>query len=59
MSLLLQAMTTEDDAEIKKSLRLVLKASKLGLVHESVHVNHIKDYTRKSQSQAESRNVLC
>jgi uncharacterized protein len=35
MSLLLQAMTTDDDKEIKKSLDLVLSASKLGLIHES------------------------
>lgn len=47
MSLLLQAMTSEDDAEIKESLALVLKASRLGLVHESINVNRIKDYTSK------------
>lgn len=35
MSLLLQAMTTDDDEEIKESLNLVLLASKLGLIHES------------------------
>jgi meiotically up-regulated gene 157 (Mug157) protein len=35
MSLLLQAMTTSDDEEIKESLNLVLLASKLGLIHES------------------------
>jgi len=35
MSLLLQAMTTDDDEEIKESLDLVLAASKLGLIHES------------------------
>lgn len=35
MSLLLQAMTTDDDEEIKESLNLVLSASKLGLIHES------------------------
>lgn len=46
MSLLLQAMTTDDDEEIKRSLRMVLKASPLGLVHESVDVNNIKSYTR-------------
>ncbi|KAL5349253.1 hypothetical protein ACLOAV_005541 [Pseudogymnoascus australis] len=46
MSLLLQAMTTDDDEEIKESLALVLKASRLGLVHESIHVNRIREYTR-------------
>jgi hypothetical protein len=35
MSLLLQAMTTDNDEEIKESLDLVLSASKLGLIHES------------------------
>jgi meiotically up-regulated gene 157 (Mug157) protein len=46
MSLLLQAMTTDDDKEIMECLNLVLKASPLGLVHESINVNRIKDYTR-------------
>lgn len=39
-------MTTDDDEEIKKCLALVLKASPLGLVHESVDVNNVKSYTR-------------
>ena len=47
MSLLLQAMTSNDDEEIKKSLAVVLKASRLGLVHESINVNRITDYTSK------------
>lgn len=46
MSLLLQAMTSEDDEEITKCLQMVLKASRLGLVHESINVNRIRDYTR-------------
>lgn len=46
MSLLLQAMTSDDDAEIMGCVNLVLKASRLGLVHESINVNHILDYTR-------------
>ncbi|KAI9649861.1 hypothetical protein NHQ30_002443 [Ciborinia camelliae] len=46
MSLLMQAMTTDDDVEIMECLKLVLKASPLGLIHESINVNHIKDYTR-------------
>jgi len=46
MSLLLQAMTTDNDEEIKMSLELVLKASPLGLVHESVDVDNLKSYTR-------------
>jgi uncharacterized protein len=46
MSLLVQAMTSDDDAEIEEVLRLVKEASPLGLVHESVNVERIKDYTR-------------
>ena len=47
MSLLLQVMTTDDDAEIGELLKLVLKSCKLGLVHESINVNRIGEYTRK------------
>lgn len=46
MSLLLQAMTTDDEEEIKDCLATVLKASPLGLVHESVDVGNLKSYTR-------------
>ncbi|KAM0273571.1 hypothetical protein ACHAQH_008269 [Verticillium albo-atrum] len=46
MSLLIQAQTSEDDAEITKSLDLVLKSAKMGLVHESIDVNYITSYTR-------------
>ncbi|KAF4614295.1 hypothetical protein G7Y89_g15441 [Cudoniella acicularis] len=46
MSLLLQAMTSDEDSEIKECIALVLKASRLGLVHESINVNRIMDYTR-------------
>lgn len=46
MSLLVQAMTTDDDKEIEDSLTSVLHASKLGLVHESIEVNRISEYTR-------------
>ncbi|KAH8594479.1 hypothetical protein B0O99DRAFT_545542 [Bisporella sp. PMI_857] len=46
MSLLLQAMTSDDDEEIMECVNLVLKASPLGLVHESINVNRINDYTR-------------
>lgn len=40
-------MTSDDDKEIKDCIELVLRASKLGLVHESINVNRILDYTRK------------
>lgn len=46
MSLLMQARTSEDDEEIKQCLAMVLDSSRLGLVHESVDVNHIAQYTR-------------
>jgi meiotically up-regulated gene 157 (Mug157) protein len=46
MSLLVQAMTSDDDDEIKGLLTAVKQASPLGLVHESVNVEEIRDYTR-------------
>ncbi|KAF4584216.1 DUF1237 domain protein [Ophiocordyceps camponoti-floridani] len=46
MSLLMQAQTSDDDDEIKECLDLVLKSSRLGLVHESVDVDHVRQYTR-------------
>lgn len=46
MSLLVQAMTSDDDAEIMDSLSMVRNASQLGLVHESVNVNYVGSYTR-------------
>ena len=46
MSLLVQAMTSDDDAEIEKLLRNVKDASLLGLIHESVNVDRLRDYTR-------------
>ncbi|KAG4428639.1 hypothetical protein IFR05_015876 [Cadophora sp. M221] len=46
MSLLLQAMTSDDDKEIMGCVDMVLSASPLGLVHESINVNQIRDYTR-------------
>lgn len=46
MSLLVQAQTSDDDEEIKQCIDMVLHASPLGLVHESVDVNYIARYTR-------------
>lgn len=46
MSLLMQAQTSDDDGEIKQCLDMVLDSSRLGLVHESVDVNYITQYTR-------------
>lgn len=46
MSLLVQAMTSDDTKEIKEMLSMVKNTSLLGLVHESVHVGYGRDYTR-------------
>lgn len=46
MSLLVQAMTSDDDEEITQLLEAVKKASPLGLIHESVNVERVRDYTR-------------
>ncbi|KAF1982223.1 glycoside hydrolase family 125 protein [Aulographum hederae CBS 113979] len=46
MSLLVQAMTSEDDVEIAEALKFVKEASPRGLVHESINVNARHDYTR-------------
>jgi meiotically up-regulated gene 157 (Mug157) protein len=39
-------MTSDNDTEISECIDFVLKASRLGLVHESINVNLINDYTR-------------
>lgn len=46
MSLLVQAQTSDDDAEIKECLDLVLSSARLGLIHESIDVQYIGQYTR-------------
>ncbi|OJJ51253.1 hypothetical protein ASPZODRAFT_127289 [Penicilliopsis zonata CBS 506.65] len=46
MSLLVQAQTSNSETEIMDSINLVRDSSLLGLVHESINVNNIKDYTR-------------
>lgn len=46
MSRLVQAMTSNDDDEIKQVLENVRDTSKLGLIHESVNVGRVADYTR-------------
>ncbi|KAI0445767.1 hypothetical protein F4803DRAFT_107306 [Xylaria telfairii] len=46
MSLLVQARTSDNDAEIVECIDLVLRSSKLGLIHESVDVNILSSYTR-------------
>jgi meiotically up-regulated gene 157 (Mug157) protein len=45
MSLLIQAQTSDDDEEIEECLELVIRSAPLGLMHESVNVNHIASYT--------------
>ncbi|GAB7362246.1 hypothetical protein MBLNU230_g2271t1 [Neophaeotheca triangularis] len=46
MSLLVQAMTSTDEAEVSMLLEKVKKASPLGLIHESVNVQRVAVYTR-------------
>jgi meiotically up-regulated gene 157 (Mug157) protein len=46
MSVLVQAMTSDDDAEIMKCLNAVKRVSLNGLIHESVHVDYAKTYSR-------------
>ena len=50
MSRLVQAMTSSEDDEIMDSLHAVLMSSRLGLVHESINVERVMDYTRKFRS---------
>ena len=54
MSRLVQAMTSNDDDEIIDALQAVRDSSKLGLVHESINVERVADYTRKSTETADT-----
>jgi meiotically up-regulated gene 157 (Mug157) protein len=47
MSLLVQAMSSDDDGEIMRALGSVKNVSLLGLVHESVYVGSRREYTRE------------
>ncbi|KAL5115675.1 hypothetical protein ACEQ8H_006474 [Pleosporales sp. CAS-2024a] len=46
MSVLVQAMTSDDDAEITHCLSAVKNVSMNGLIHESVNVDYSRTYTR-------------
>ncbi|KAK5105780.1 hypothetical protein LTR62_002160 [Meristemomyces frigidus] len=46
MSLLMQILTSDDPVEVKGLFEAVKRASPLGLVHESVDVGKVRDYTR-------------
>ena len=48
MSRLVEAMTSDDDGEIMDALHAVRNASRLGLVHESINVDRVMDYTSES-----------
>lgn len=50
MSLLVQAMTSDDDEEIEEILLAVKKVSPLGLIHESINVDRLREFTRKSDT---------
>lgn len=54
MSLLVQAQTSDNDTEIMECINLVRDSSLLGLVHESINVTNIKQYTRPWFSWANS-----
>ena len=47
MSRLVQAMTSDDDDEISDALDAVRSSSRLGLIHESINVERVTDFTRK------------
>lgn len=47
----MQIQTTDDDDEIQECLELVLDSARLGLMHETVDVNHITSYTSESPSR--------
>ncbi|KAF2829233.1 hypothetical protein CC86DRAFT_368285 [Ophiobolus disseminans] len=46
MSVLVQAMTSDDDEEIMRCLGAVKNVSRNGLIHESVNVDYGRTYTR-------------
>ncbi|KAI1927947.1 hypothetical protein LOZ58_005942 [Ophidiomyces ophidiicola] len=46
MSVLVRARTAISDDEIRESINMVRDSSLLGLIHETVHVNRISQYTR-------------
>jgi meiotically up-regulated gene 157 (Mug157) protein len=46
MSVLVQAMTSDDDEEIMDCIDKIKSVSELGLIHESINVNSRRDYTR-------------
>ena len=58
MSRLVQAMTSDDDDEILASLEAVTKTSRLGLIHESINVERVADYTRRYSQSLVSDRVL-
>lgn len=51
MSVLVQAMTSDDDTEILQCLEAVKNVSRNGLIHESVDVSSSRSYTRKSPTR--------
>lgn len=48
MSVLVQAMTSDDDEEILRCVESVKNVSRNGLIHESIHVDYERDYTSRS-----------
>ena len=58
MSRLVQAMTSNNEAEIRQCLSDVRDTSRLGLTHESVNVNRVTDYTSESAPDKPSPHPL-
>jgi meiotically up-regulated gene 157 (Mug157) protein len=48
MSRLVQARTSDNDTEIMESISAVLNSSRMGLIHESINVDNVWDYTSRS-----------
>lgn len=58
MSRLVQARTSNNDTEIMDCLIAVLQTSRLGLVHESINVENVFEYTSSSSSSLEALLTL-
>ncbi|KAL9099514.1 MAG: hypothetical protein Q9163_004994 [Psora crenata] len=58
MSRLVQAMTSEDDKEIKKSLEDVRDVCRMGLVNEGINVVRPTDYSSEIQTKEEQSSIL-
>lgn len=58
MSKLIAAMTSDDDKEIEENIMAVLNSSKLGLVHESINVRNVRDFTSKFETNSQRCEIV-